>query len=422
MNTFIFIILLTLFVVMAIRIPSWFSRLREFFRKLRLGAEAAQIMSSHTEVLLQRLGEATAPQVKRGVSLFEKGGYWDLIGGDGLGWPKDTFYKVRGLVMYQGDLYASLTGPNPDGPCGEVWRQSNGIWSCVGGGSVFKAQGGYSSIEHLFSARGVLLAAERSAVWQFDGNTWLSLSEGLELDLLSGPYCFAEWEGRTTMGQWGRPRVAVLDEGGRWSYLPEPHGGWGRAVRTIYAMLAYKGYLYAATGTGKFSGASSAVWRYDGKVWEQVGGSGIRGSWTRDGIPFVLSLSEFDNRLIATVSRPPGTPAAASNVWVFDGDRWGALAVGATPALMAGSLIMNDAITYFGNLVVATGHGDRQPSGIWELVSGSRWREVGPESLARSGEGDGGWWVYRLCTDGHHLYASTAGHRGAAKIFCFTPN
>jgi hypothetical protein len=88
---------------------------------------------------------------------------------------------------------------------------------------------------------------------------------------------------------------------------------------------------------------------------------------------------------------------------------------------MAQSLIMNDAIDYRGHLVVATGHGERRAAAIWALADGEVWRSVGPERLNHPGQGEGGWWVYRLCTDGHCLYASLAGHQGAAAVLRFTP-
>jgi hypothetical protein len=82
---------------------------------------------------------------------------------------------------------------------------------------------------------------------------------------------------------------------------------------------------------------------------------------------------------------------------------------------------MNDAVVYKGRLVVATGHATRKSAQIWVLDDAKCWQPVGPPEMLTPYPSEGGWWVYRLYTDGEHLYAATAGHCGAAKVFCFTP-
>ncbi|CAN7457901.1 hypothetical protein [Polaromonas sp. LjRoot131] len=403
----------------------WLPRLRAEFRQLRAAARAVEAMAVERELgyQLQMAVQTPALPSPSGASPFDSGRWTVLAGkGDGRGWPADAFYKVRGLAMHRGALHASLTGPKADGPGGQVWRLSDEACTQVGGDLAGSWRADDSFVDHLFSLDdNTLLAAEKTGVWRLSDDRWTHISEGLALGEKCGPYSFASWNGQVVMGQWGHPRVALLGANNQWTYLPDPEGGWGAGARTIYGLVAFKGMLYAGTGTGRLTGPASAVWRYDGTSWEKVGGAGIRGSWAREGLPFVLSLGVFGECLVATVSRPEDTPKGASSVWLFDGDRWGPLAVGATPALMAESLIMNDAIVYKGRLVVATGHGTRRPAQIWMLDGSHGWRPVGPPELGHPGPGEGGWWVYRLCTDGERLYASTAGHRGAAKVFCFTP-
>lgn len=397
---------------------NWPARIRNYLRDLRSGALAAKEAHALLTVAVQRLGQFPPPRIDGEASVFA-GGHWEQLAGSGKAWPENTYYKVRGLAVLDEDLYASLTGPQQDGSLGEVWRYSGNRWTCVASGDA-GPWSGPSSVDHLFVYGGRLLAAERRCVWQLENGQWTQLGLGLEVDQKCGPYCFADWQGQVVMGQWGKPRVAVLGPDNLWSYLPDPVGGWGPGARTIYCLLSWRGLLYAATGTGKLSGDGATIWRYDGSRWEKIGGGGIRGSWSQSGIPFVLSMCEFNDCLVATLSRPDHTPAGASNVWAFDGERWGALAVGAAPRLMADSLIMNDAVTFRGRLVVATGHADRRAAQLWELGHDVAWHPVGPAELSTPGVGSGGWWVYRLLTDGRYLYAATAGHQGAACVFRFT--
>lgn len=398
-------------------------RLRRELRSAREAAQAVPGIRADMELLYQlHLRDATPPLPDAPeVSPFTRGA-WSLIGGEGTGWSANAFYKVRGLAAHQGGIFASLTGPNPDGPNGQVWRLDGGSAIQVGGDKGNSWPAGNSFVDHVFSKDdSALLAAEKSGVWSLENGQWTPLRDGLELNDKCGPYSFATWNGKVVMGQWGAPRVAQLGDDGKWTYLPEPESGWGVGARTIYCLIEFKGALYAGTGTGKLTGPASAVWRFDGTRWEKVGGDGIRGSWARGGLPFVLSLTVFGDVLIATVSRPDDTPYGASSVWLFDGNRWGPLAVAATPALMAESLIMNDAIVYKGQLVVATGHATRHAAQIWTFDKDRSWQPIGPAELASPPVGDGGWWVYRLCTDGERLYASTAGHTGAARVYCYTP-
>lgn len=426
MTLLLILILLALFTAVCLALyvaRRWLPRMRIEIRQLRDAARTVVILEKQLELSyqVQMARQTPALPIASSTSPFLDGS-WELLAGDGNGWQADAWYKVRGLAIHRGALHASLTGPKADGPGGQVWRLDGEDSIQVGGDLAGSWSVDDSFVDHLFSKdENTLLAAEKSGVWQLSADSWTFMSNGLRLNEKCGPYCFAEWNGQVLMGQWGDPHVARLDKDGQWSYLPDPDGGWGKGVRTIYCIAVFKGALYAGTGTGKLTGPASAVWRFDGQQWEKVGGAGIRGSWAREGIPFVLSLTVFGESLVATISRPVDTHAAASSVWLFDGDRWGPLGVGAIPALMGESLIMNDAIVYQGRLIVATGHSTRCASQIWMFDASQNWQPVGPAELGAPAPGEGGWWVYRLCTDGHRLYASTAGHRGAAKIFCFIP-
>ena len=349
-------------------------------------------------------------------------GEWKKIGGDGIGWEVDAFYKVRGLAWCNGSLFASVTGPKTDGPRSEVWRWNDRRWTLTGGRGKAASRGRTSFVDHLSCYGGRIYSANAGGIWRLDDDEWHDVTGCLRVNENENgsAYVFCEWRGKLVVGFWGVPTVAVFDQGD-WTEIRPPVCGWGSNVRTIYCLAAYRDALYVGTGTGKLAGSSSTVWRYDGNLWEQVAGDGIRGSWIQEGLPFVLSLTVFGTHLIATLSRPPETPAPTSSVWAFDGDEWMPIASGRTPELMVKSMIVNDSIVYGGRLVVATGDGAHRRAEVWELDGHGGWKNVGGEVFRAPDNGhDGGYWIYRLCTDGRgSLFASTAGHQGAARVFQF---
>lgn len=344
-------------------------------------------------------------------------GTWRRIGGNGVGWPADTFYKVRGLAELQGTLYAGLTGPRQDGSRGEVWAWNGESWSHVGGGpGSWPAEPAF--VDHLIAFDGSLYAAVGAKIWRLSGGKWevvatVSQTEG------AGSYCFAEHQGRLLTGCWGRPAVLALDRAGNVEHLPYPYAdGWEKGTRTIYCLASFGGHLYAGTGTGRLESGGSGVYRFDGQRWEKVGGNGIRGSWTETGIPFVLGMIVFKDRLVATLSRRPDAPAPSTSVWAFDGNEWRPVGVGQTPAGMANATILNDLTSFAGHLVVATGSGAGRDARLFALDKGGHWHDVSGDALRPAENGlEGGYWIYRLATSGDRLYAATAGHRGAASVF-----
>jgi hypothetical protein len=160
------------------------------------------------------------------------------------------------------------------------------------------------------------------------------------------------------------------------------------------------------------------VFRFDGRSWEKVAGEGIRGSWPQDGIPFVLGLTVFAGKLIAVLARPEGTPAAASSIWAFDGGEWRPVAAGHTPEHVAAATILNDVIEYRGRLVIATGASAQRVARAYSLEAGEQLCDIsGLAFQPAPAAAQGGYWIYRLATDGVRLFAASAGHQGAAAVF-----
>ena len=388
--------------------------LRPLYHKARAHVESARILRD------QRGRGAPSLPTPPQQSPFAAGA-WEKIGGDGVGWPADQFYKVRSLAFVRGTLFASLTGPTQEGPRGEVWAFASGFWRRIGGSERNSWPAEPAFVDQLAHHRGSLYAGAAQHLWCYDGNRWTDAVGSLPVKDRAGPYAFAEMEQGLAVSFWGDPAVGVFD-GTSCKRLPDPCDGWGANARTVYCLAMFQGLLYAGTGTGRLSGAASSVYRFDGGRWEKVAGAGIRGSWTQAGVPFVLSLTVFGAQLIATLSRPPGTPATASNAWAFDGDEWRPIGRGAPPSIMAHSSIMNDAKIFNGHLVVATGDSERRDARVWTLDAQQHWHDVSGSALnAAPNDRPGGYWIYSLCVGDNHLYAGTAGHQGGARVFQWKP-
>jgi hypothetical protein len=388
--------------------------LRPLYRKVRSHVAAARILRD------QRSRGAPSLPLPPAQSAFAAGA-WRKIGGDGIGWPADQFYKVRSLAFGGGTLFASLTGPTQEGPRGEVWAFADDVWRRIGGSERNSWPAEPAFVDQLTLHRGTLYAGAAQRLWCYDGHRWADAAGPLPVTDRAGPYAFADLDQRLAVSFWGDPAVSVFD-GITCKRLPDPEDGWGANARTVYCLAVFQGALCAGTGTGRLSGSAACVYRWDGGKWEKIGGAGIRGSWTQEGVPFVLSLTAFGEQLIATLSRPAGTPAAASNVWAFDGTEWRPVGGGNTPAIMADSSIMNDAKVFNGHLVVATGDSSKRNVRIWTLDAEQNWHDVSGGALnGPVNDRPGGYWVYSLCIGDDHLYAGTAGHQGGARVFRWTP-
>jgi hypothetical protein len=276
-------------------------------------------------------------------------------------------------------------------------------------------------VDNLAIYKGKLVAAAYDGVWTYNLSKWKKIDTGLNISSKHSVYCFCEWNGKLVAGFWGKPSVAIYNNDS-WSYLPSPEHGWGKNTRTIYCLSTFNGYLYAATGTGKEYGEPSSIWRFDGKKWEKIAGSGIRGSWLSDGIPFVLSMTSYHEHLVVTLSRPHRKQSpVTSNVWAFDGNTWKPLDFGKIPELFSSSSIPNHSLVFQDHLLVATGDSIHRNTEVWRWSNKKNWIPIGPliEDLSLPIKSNaGGMWIYRMCTDNKNtLYVSTAGHLGAARIF-----
>jgi len=251
--------------------------LRAGWRKVsRLWRDEAREREMAANALLEQQYRRGEPTLGMPPAMMPPGA-WELIGGDGQGWAADRFYKVRGMALMDGVLYAGLTGPTQEGPCGEIWALADGRWRHIGGGIAGSWPAEPAFVDHLTIHKGQLFAAVAGRLWGYADGAWFDVAGALPIAAKSGPYAFATFKDQLAVSVWGDPAVLLFD-GAKCARLPEPAGGWGDRVRTAYCLAEFRGQLFAGTGTGKFFGQGSSVFRYDGLAWEKVAGDGVRGS------------------------------------------------------------------------------------------------------------------------------------------------
>ncbi len=107
------------------------------------------------------------------------GSAWAKLGGDDVNgsWTAATYERVRGLTVYNGDLYAGLGSSTGDG---EVWRWDGSTWEKVAGNSVNGSWGNtMEEVESFTVYNGRLYAGTGntantdSIVWRWGDNAYL---------------------------------------------------------------------------------------------------------------------------------------------------------------------------------------------------------------------------------------------------------
>lgn len=98
------------------------------------------------------------------------------------------------------------------------------------------------------------------------------------------------------------------------------YGSWDGAVsemEEIRVLHEFQGRLYAALVSNAVD-KKGQVWRFNGKAWELVGGSGVLGSWADGEVMSANALASDDRYLYAGT----GIHQGMAYVWRFDGSAW----------------------------------------------------------------------------------------------------
>lgn len=414
----IFVLIGVLFLSLIIKKGRYYKAL--FVSKLNQTHEYASLNEKYLDIIYQlQLPKHTESifTSKKRLTLAE----CNIIGVAPKDWPSTLSYKVRSLAYMEGVVYASLTGPKQDGPNGAVYAYNDGVWQAISS----EKSGPTCPIDNLYVFDKSLYAATYDGVWRYNGTSWKLCNDGLKVDKNYSIYSFTSWNGMLVAGYWGRPDIAIL-KNQKWEVIAGPSKGWGKNARTIYCMQEFQGKLFVATGTGKLTGQSASIWCYEKNKWQQIAGNGIRGSWLSDGIPFVLSLTVFNDTLLATLSRTQEQNKSSSNVWAFDGVSWCPIGVGSIPLEFADSKIANHAIDFNDNFLIATGDNMHHHIQIWQYLNGEGFCSIGLDSdniFSNTTDADKGAWIYQMCSDNKKcLYAAVAGHDGAARVLQITFN
>jgi len=383
-------------------------------------------------------------------SKFSTRGQWIMVGGQGINgsWAADRFDMVRGLAVYKGDLFASLSGPK-EGDA-QVWRFDGSKWEQVAGDGVRRSwpTGSKRRVNALLSDGGHLHAGVGSPhrlgaaeVWRFDGQGW-ELIGGKGLKGSWGPdkddiaYTLAVLGGDIYVGllsedTGGRAYVYRYD-GKRWIRIAgkKEFGSWaeGEGYQGIFKLFVHEGHLYAATW-GRLPGTSD-IWRFNGQKWEQVGGDEVRGSWKGHTVGWIESLASHQGKLIAALVSRTSDFGSAAPIWGFDGNRWQPVAGDRVSASWNESKIFRGLIVHEGSLCVGTG-GKAGTSSLWKLQDGDRWEQIAGRGLNGSWGASGPLtkvgkeafeWVDVVTIHNGDLVVGLAGYPGAAQVWRYRRN
>jgi len=243
-----------------------------------INATRVTSLVSYNGILYAGMGSTSVSTVSR-IHKFENGSWTHIAGGSGVNSSWTTEYRyVSSLAVYQGDLYAGLTGSGTN--AGDVWKFNGSSWSEVAGAgqnSSWTLAVANGIVNSLSIYRNKLIAtigsptAGYAAVWEYNGSAWTKIG-GDEIN--------SSWAANT--------------------------------YEQAYTSAVYNGELYVGLGTSTGNGEA---WKFDGSNWTQVGGDGINAGWSSN-VEQVYSLQVYKGKIYAGL----GTTAAADNLIFSLGD------------------------------------------------------------------------------------------------------
>ena len=317
---------------------------------------------------------------------------WSLIGGQNINgsWEGDQYESVDSILYYKGFLYVGLGRSTNDA---ELWRWNGSTWTKIGGDGVgspgISWNTSYETVQSMAIYNGKLHVGLGN-----NGNGDAEVWQCVNCDQEATP----NWTGKV----------------GGDATVPLPNLGWASGTfREVPSMVVHGGFLYAGLAGG--SAGDAEVWRYNGTLWNRVGGDAIYSSWANSVYERVQSLVVHNNQLVAGL----GLTAGDAEVWRCTGcegasPNWGGTRFGGDDPTGTGSYGWLDPlyeyvlnmVTYNGDLYVGVGISPGEGE-VWKY-SGTTWSRVG-------GDGTAGSWtnvvdsVYSFSVLNGKLYAGTGG-------------
>lgn len=226
---------------------------------------------------------------------------------------------VWGSAVYNGDLYACGNFEHADGNQALAIAKWNGsAWSDVGGGFQ---HGAFSyAVRGLIVFNGELYAGgyvdsvagmpiHKVAKW--NGTSWSAVGMNCPISTVS---CFAVHNGELYAGGQGSGLVKVCVakwDGANWIGLDVEAGN-----TDVYALASYNGDLYAGGAFTNFNGTGAAgVAKWNGNTWSDIG-SGF------SAFNAVRALAVFNNKLYIGGGFTTAGGVAVNNIVAWDGSSW----------------------------------------------------------------------------------------------------
>lgn len=276
-----------------------------------------QSVVSYNGALYASVGHNSA-EAEIGTAVYkstDNGATWSEVGGSGSNgsWTLlDGRYTNSVLAVYNGNLYAGLSGTVGDG---DVYRWNGTSWTKVGGDAIGGSwsallSSGISSMT-VYNGQlyvGIGSASNNARVYKYDGTTWAAAITG---PTAAYPYAMTVSGGLlyTAFGGSVSSAGQVVTYDGTISTIVGGNstiGNWGTA-NVVSALGVYEGKIYAAIGNSiyKYSGS--------GTSWLSVGG--VSGS----GYNGISSFAVYDGKLMASVVTSYGYSGA---IWGYNGTSW----------------------------------------------------------------------------------------------------
>ncbi|MFZ2125096.1 MAG: LamG-like jellyroll fold domain-containing protein [Candidatus Saccharimonadales bacterium] len=324
------------------------------------------------------------------------GSIWTQIGGDSLNgsWATTWGDSVNSLYW---DGSSLLAGTYDSAGSGWVYSWDGSSWDLIAGNYVNNSWGFYNFAavqvmqdvgDYLYVGMGNV--AGSAAVMRYDGSTWSLIGgQGVNNSWNSNIYeqvmSMASYNGNLIVGL-GTTANTTDSDGEVWSFNGSTWtkiGGQGvnsswpftaSHYGEVESLTADDDYLYAGLGLGANDGE---VWRFDGTVWDKIGGDSLNGGWTNYA-ENVYSLAFYDGNLIAGLGRSTGD----SEVWSWNGSAWTKIGGDGQNSSWNTYQSIESMVTY-GDFLYA-GLGNITGSATLWRYDGSSWLKIGGDDVNNS--------------------------------------